>query len=298
MAQRRYMNHMVHPLANRIAQKMNGLGNEIVVLDLRGTGTAVEAEAARAIGRMPGLLFDQLMVVEDARETGHDARLTIFNIDGSRAEACGNGTRCVAAYFARSGFMGELLLEADTGLLHVRPEADGGFTVDMGAPRLGWADIPLGRAQDDTRRVALDPPVDGAPEVFSAVSMGNPHAVFFVKDAAGIDLARVGPAIERHPLFPARVNTGFAQILAPDRILLRVWERGAGATRACGSAACAAPVAAHRLGLAGRNVCVSLPGGDLRIQWRAEDGHVLMTGPAEWERAVRLDPALLPRDAA
>lgn len=294
---------MAHPLANRVAHKMNGLGNEIVVLDLRGTdlrGTDlrgadafVDADAARAVGRMPGLGFDQLMVLGDARDSGHAGRLRIFNIDGSRAEACGNGTRCVAAYLARCGEGGDLELESDTGLLHVRREPDGGFTVDMGAPRLDWAEIPL-RSAHDTNGVALDPPVAGAPATFSAVNMGNPHAVFFVSDAAAVDLGRVGPPVETHALFPARVNVGFAQILAPDRILLRVWERGAGATRACGSAACAALVAAARAGLTGRQATVTLPGGDLRIRWREADGHVLMTGPAEWEREVRLDPALLP----
>ena len=283
----------MHPLANRIAAKMNGLGNEIVVLDLRDGATRVRPDDARALGRMPGLLFDQLMVIEPAADAVHDGRLAIYNIDGSRAESCGNGTRCVAAFLAREEARPRYAFESDAGLLDVRRESDAAITVDMGAPRLGWADIPLARAAD-TADVALDPAVMGAPSRFVAVNMGNPHAIFFVPDAAAVDLATVGPLIEHHPLFPARVNASFAQRLDAGHILLRVWERGAGATRACGTAACATLVAAARTGVIGRRAVVSLPGGDLTIEWREADGHVLMTGPAEFEFARALDPALLP----
>jgi diaminopimelate epimerase len=286
-----------HPLAHRTAIKMNGLGNEIVVLDLRGRDDTVRAEDARAIGRIPGLAFDQLMVIGDAVQPDHAGRLSIFNIDGSRAESCGNGTRCVAAVLVRDRPAARLALESDAGLLDVVVHGGGRFTVDMGAPHFGWQDIPLAAPASDTRGVALVPPVGGAPETFAAVNMGNPHAVFFVADAAAIDLARLGPAIETHPLFPARVNVSFAQRLAPDHIRLRVWERGAGATKACGSAACATLVAAARAGLTGRSATVTLPGGDLSIEWREQDSHVLMTGPTEFEFETPLDPALLPLPA-
>lgn len=287
----------MHPLAHRIAAKMNGLGNEIVVLDLRDGSARVRADDARAIGRMPGFLFDQLMVIEPAHDAAHDGRLAIFNIDGSRAEACGNGTRCVAAFLARGGARAAYAFESDAGLLDVRCESDGAITVDMGAPRLDWATIPLAHPAE-TLRVALEPPVASAPEHFVAINMGNPHAVFFVEDAAAIDLACIGPKIEHHPLFPARVNVSFAQRLDAGHLLLRVWERGAGATRACGTAACATLVAAARTGVTGRHAVVTLPGGDLRIAWREADDHVLMTGPTEFEYERALDPALLPEPVA
>lgn len=283
----------MHPLANRIAAKMNGLGNEIVVLDLRDGAARLGSDDARAIGRMPGFLFDQLMVIEPPADAAHDGRLAIYNIDGSRAESCGNGTRCVAAFLAREETRPHYVLESDVGLLDVRRESDDAITVDMGAPRLDWAAIPLARAVD-TAAVVLDPAVAGAPSRFVAVNIGNPHAIFFVEDAAEVDLARVGPAIEHHPLFPARVNVSFAQRLGAEHILLRVWERGAGATRACGTAACATLVAAARTGVTGRRAVVSLPGGDLALEWREADGHVLLTGPAEFEFERALDPALLP----
>ena len=225
--------------------------------------------------------------------TSDDGRLAIYNIDGSRAESCGNGTRCVAAFLARGEARPRYVLESDAGLLEVRRDSNAEITVDMGAPRLDWAAIPLVRAAD-TAAVPLEPAVTGAPARFVAVNMGNPHAVFFVEDAGAIDLPTVGPLIEHHPLFPARVNASFAQRLDAERILLRVWERGAGATRACGTAACATLVAAARTGVTGRRAVVSLPGGDLTIEWRATDDHVLMTGPAEFEFERPLDPALLP----
>jgi diaminopimelate epimerase len=166
----------------------------------------------------------------------------------------------------------------------------------MGRPRLDWRAIPLAGEGDDTSRVALTPPIAGAPAIFSAVNMGNPHAVFFVADSEAIDLAALGAAIEHHPLFPERVNVSFAQVLAPDEILLRVWERGTGATRACGSAACATLVAAARAGLSAREARVRLPGGDLHIAWGADD-HVVMTGPVELEFETRLDASIFDEPA-
>ena len=287
-----------HPLAGRSVAKMNGAGNEIVVLDLRGADARVTPQDARAIGAAPGLRYDQLMVLHDAAASDAVAAMKIFNIDGSLSGACGNGTRCVAWTLMRDGGAGELLLDSDGGLLRVTRDGEFAFTVDMGTPKLGWREIPLAGDGWDTNHVALLPPVPGAPAEFSAVSMGNPHAVFFVDDAMAIDLGGLGRQIEHHPLFPERVNVSFAQVRARDSILLRVWERGAGATRACGTAACATAVAGARLGLTDRAALVSLPGGDLRIHWRASDDHVLMTGPVELEFETALDPAIFARETA
>lgn len=280
---------MAHPLDNHPILRMNGAGNEILVLDLRGLGHVLAPEEARAIAAAPGLRFDQLMALHDPREAGDDAYMRIYNIDGSLSGACGNGTRCVAYALAHEG-KERLSLATAAGRIETRREAETIFTVDMGRPRLHWREIPLAR-EADTRAVALDPPVDGAPSQFSAVSMGNPHAVFFVDDAEAVVLAELGATLERHPLFPERANISFAQIIARDDILLRVWERGTGATKACGSAACATLVAAARAGLTDRRARVRLPGGDLHIEWRADD-HVMMTGPVEFEFETRLTSQL------
>jgi diaminopimelate epimerase len=280
---------MAHPLDNRPILRMNGAGNEILVLDLRGLGHVLAPAEARAIAAAPGLRFDQLMALHDPRATGDDAFMRIYNIDGSLSGACGNGARCVAWALAREG-KERLRLETDAGRIETRREAETQFTVDMGRPRLDWRDIPLAH-EADTSAVTLAPAVAGAPAQFAAVSMGNPHAVFFVPDATAIALETLGPALEHHPLFPQRANISFAQILAPDDILLRVWERGTGATRACGSAACATLVAAARLRLSARRARLRLPGGDLLIDWRADD-HVAMTGPVEFEFETRLSARL------
>jgi diaminopimelate epimerase len=264
---------------------MNGAGNEIVVLDLRGGDAVLTADQARAIHNMEGLAFDQLMAVFDARAAGTAAFVRIFNNDGSEAEACGNGTRCVAWLLMRDGGDGALVVETPAGLLACRREGPLSFRVDMGAPRLGWRDIPLADAVADTRRVdlALVGVGDAELRVASVVSMGNPHAILWVRDLAAHDLAAAGPLLERHPMFPAKANISLAEIVARDQIRLRVWERGVGLTKACGSAACAALVAAVRDDLADRKARVSLPGGDLMIEWRQADDHVLMTGPVELE---------------
>ena len=281
---------MAHPLDHLPILRMNGAGNEILILDLRGSDHELAPQEARAIANAPGLRFDQLMALHRPRRPSDDAFMRIYNIDGSLSAACGNGARCVAYALGREG-KDALRLETDAGLIETRREADTVFTVDMGRPRLGWREIPLARAVEDTRAVALDPPVDGAPAHFSAASMGNPHAVFFVDDAMLVDLETLGPRIERHPLFPERVNVSFAQMLSRDDILLRVWERGTGATKACGSAACATLVAVARAGLGERAARLRLPGGDLSIEWRADD-HVLMTGPVEFEFETPLDPQI------
>ena len=264
---------------------MNGAGNEILVLDLRGLDHDLSPTEARAIAAQPDLRFDQLMVLLDPRAEGDDAFMRIFNVDGSLSGACGNGTRCVAWVLAREG-KSQLRLETAAGRIETRQEGETMFTVAMGVPRLHWRDIPLSHAVD-TVSVSLDPPVPGAPTTFSAVNMGNPHAIFFTADVVTVDLGKLGPAIENHPLFPNRVNVSFAQVHAPDDILLRVWERGAGATQACGTAACATLVAGVRAGLTGRRARLRLPGGELTIVWR-DDDHVTMTGPVEFEFETRL----------
>lgn len=286
-------------LAGRPFLKMNGIGNEIIVLDLRGGASAVAPGEARAIARGDGLAYDQLMVLSDPRTAGTEAYMTIFNNDGSLSGACGNGTRCVAWALMRDGARERLTLETQAGLLECRKAGPERFTVDMGPPRLAWREIPLAREVSDTRAVALDNPA--APGPFCAVNMGNPHAVFFVADARAIDLARVGPALEHDPMFPERANISMAEVVGaePDRarILLRVWERGAGITQACGSAACATLVAAARTGRTGRAADIELPGGVLFIEWRESDQHVLMTGDVELEFEGRFDAALF-KDAA
>jgi diaminopimelate epimerase len=287
------------PLAHRRFLKMNGLGNEIVVVDLRGTAARVRPEDTRAVAADPRSRFDQLMAVHDPVSLGTDAYLRIYNTDGSEASACGNGTRCVAAAMLDDPVMarpsdGHLVLETRAGLLPVSRIAVDTFTVDMGAPRLRWDEIPLRDPFPDTRAIGLRIKADGAPplDAPSAVNMGNPHAIFWVEDVAAYDLATIGPLLEMHPIFPDRANISLAAARSPERIDLRVWERGAGLTRACGSAACAALVGAARKGLTGREATVALPGGDLLIAWREADDHVLMTGPVELEREGILPPEL------
>lgn len=287
-------------LANRPAAKMNGLGNEIVVLDLRGTGAAVSAFEARAIYHGEGLAFDQLMVLHEPRSAGADAFMTIYNNDGSQAGACGNGTRCVAFILMRGTQRAKIVLETVSARLECWRRAETIFTVDMGRPRFAWNEIPLRDPFHDTRKIELqigpiDAPILHTP---SAVNMGNPHAIFWVEDIESYDLAKIGPLLENHPIFPERANISLARVISPEHIALKVWERGTGLTRACGSAACAALVAAARKGLTGRSATVTLPGGDLQIEWRESDGRVLMTGPVEFEFETRLDPHLFKDIAA
>lgn len=289
----------MNALAHRRFLKMNGLGNQITVLDLRGTRLKVGEAEARAIAAEPRARFDQLMVLHDARTPGTDAFIRIYNTDGSEAGACGNGTRCVAWAMLSDPQMGDsnrngLLLETKSGLLPASRIDDLVFTVDMGRPKLAWDEIPLADPFHDTSRFELqigpiDEPILHTP---CAVNMGNPHAVFFVEDPYAFNLEQIGPLLENHPIFPDRANIELAAVKAPDHIVLRVWERGAGITQACGSGACAALVAAVRRELSARKAVVSLPGGDLVIEWRASDDHVLMTGPVAFEWEGVLEPAL------
>jgi diaminopimelate epimerase len=280
-------------LAGRRVSRMNGAGNKILALDLRGGARLPTPAEARAIHRAPGLDYDQLMVLGDPRRAGTLAYVTIYNNDGSLSGACGNGTRCVADRLARETGAESLLVETAAGLIACERLGPTTYRVDMGAPRLGWNEIPLAHFVADTRNVEL--PLDGAPDFgpASVVNMGNPHAVFFVGDVAAIDLDRWGPRYETHPLFPEKANISFAEVKTRDRIALRVWERGVGATLACGSAGCATLVSAARLGLTDRAAAVDLPGGELVIEWREGDDRVLMTGPVEFEREVVLEADIL-----
>jgi diaminopimelate epimerase len=284
-----------HSLAGRPITRMNGAGNAIVVLDLRGSSFAPSPQDARAIHRAPGLAYDQMMALSDPKSDGTAAFVRIYNNDGTLAEACGNGTRCVADRLCRELGVERLELETEAGRIACERLAPWVYRVDMGAPRLAWDAIPLAQPVEDTRRVDLGWP-EGDPLAAlgpaSVVSMGNPHAVFFVPRLARVDAARWGARIEVHPMFPRKANVTFAEIDARDGVTARVCERGVGLTLACGSAACATLVAASRLGLMERKGTVRLPGGDLVIEWRASDDHVLMTGPVEFEGERLLDAAL------
>jgi diaminopimelate epimerase len=273
--------------------KMNGLGNEIVVIDMRGRSDRVTAAAAIALNGDPAMKFDQIMAIHDARTGGTDNYISIINSDGSPAQACGNGMRCVVQALAAETGRKDFLFETVAGILDAHEHSDGLISVDMGKPRFGWQEIPLAEEFRDTRMIELqvgpiDAPVLHSPSV---VSMGNPHAIFWVDDDVwSYALDRFGPMLENHPIFPERANISIAQVTAPDAMTIRTWERGAGLTKACGSAACAAAVCGARTRRTERNVTVTVPGGPLLIEWRDND-HVIMTGPAEWEFSGTLDPA-------
>jgi diaminopimelate epimerase len=283
-------------LAGQNFVKMNGLGNEIVVVDLRRqAGTVTSGEARAAAAENGGAPYDQLMVLHAARIPGTDAFVRIYNNDGSEAGACGNGMRCVVRRLFEKTGQTAVTFETRAGLLNCwQGPAPDLYTVDMGAPKFGWQDIPLAEEFRDTRYIELqvgpiDAPVLHSPSV---VSMGNPHAIFWVDDVNAYDLERFGPLLENHPIFPERANVTLAHVVDRDHITIRTWERGAGLTKACGSAACATAVAAARLKRANRTVEITLPGGKLSIEWRERDDHVLMTGTADFEYEGRFDPAL------
>ena len=269
-----------HPFA-----KMNGIGNDIVILDLRADSAPVTEEDARAIARKEAVPFDQLMALYPPRVAGTDAFVRIYNSDGSEAGACGNGMRCVVARDVKKTGKTDFVYETRAGLIPAHFQDERTITVDMGKPRFDWREIPLSEEFRDTRMIELqigpiDAPVLHSP---SAVSMGNPHAVFWVDDPYAYDLEKFGPLLENHPIFPERANISLAVVKEKDHIVMRTWERGAGLTKACGSAACAVAVSAARTKRTGRRVHVVLPGGSFKIEWRATDDHVLMTGPVQFE---------------
>lgn len=267
--------------------KMHGLGNDFVVVDARRQPFDVDTAATRALAdRHTGIGFDQLIVVEPAKDARADAFMGIRNADGGEVAACGNATRCVARLLFAEGRRDEVVIETAAGLLRARRAGGDRYTVDMGPARRDWREIPLAEPCDtDHLPLASGPLSDPV-----AVSMGNPHAVFFVADVNAIPLDQLGPTLEHDPLFPERANIGVAQIIDHGTLRLRVWERGVGITLACGTGACAAAVAAHRRGLTGRQVRVRVDGGDLDIVWRA-DGHVTMTGPTAISFTGRFDDA-------
>ena len=264
---------------------MNGLGNDFVVLDGRTQPLdALDSDAVRRIAdRQNGIGCDQLIAMLPSDSA--DLRLRIWNRDGIEVESCGNASRCVADLVLTENGQSQLSIETLGGLLTCIRRAPLLITVDMGVPRFGWQDIPLAEPFHDTRAIELqvgpiDKPVLHSPSV---INVGNPHCIFWVSSVDVVNLAAVGPMLEHHPMFPERANISLARVHARDHIELKVWERGAGLTRACGTAACAVAVAGARKRLTDRTVRVSLPGGDLTIEWRQGDDHILMTGPVVYE---------------
>ena len=263
--------------------KMHGAGNDFVVIDSRAGAAVTTPALARALGdRNRGVGFDQLAEIRPG-DTDADFTLDFWNADGSRAGACGNATRCVCDLVMAETGRGTATLRTARGTLHARRLPDGRVSVNMGPPQRLWHEIPLSRDVDP-----LHLPLDGDPV---ALGMGNPHCVFFVPDATAVDLATLGPRIEHDPLFPQRTNVEFASLTAPNRLRMRVWERGTGITLACGSGACATAVAAALRGLTGRQVTLDVDGGTLAVDWR-DDG-VWLTGPVAHVFEARLTPDFL-----
>ena len=285
-------------LSDHAFVKMNGLGNEIVVVDMRAGPGLIRAEDIRAAGG--AVRFDQMMVLSPPRTSGTDAVVRIYNCDGSEAGACGNGMRCVAALLHHETGRSQFYFETPAGLLACWAADGGQFTADLGRPRFAWQEIPLAEPFADTRAIELQIGPIEAPILFSpsVVNVGNPHALFWVDDVDAYDLGNIGPMLENHPIFPQRANISLVAIRSRTALRVRTWERGAGLTKACGSAACAAVVAAARSGRTGRTARASLPGGDLDIGWRESDDHVLMTGPAVLEWRGRFEPAVFAKAGA
>jgi diaminopimelate epimerase len=280
-------------------RKMNGLGNDFLIVDARASRVRPRPEVIRRLAdRTAGVGFDQLITIERA-DSGADAFMRIDNADGGEVEACGNGARCIAWLLMGESGRPAATIETRAGLLNARrgvvdrfmPNGTPVIAVDMGVPKFSWRDIPLAEEFRDTRAIELQiGPID-APVLHSpcVANIGNPHAIFWVEDVSAYDLARFGPLLENHPIFPERANISLAHVTAKDAITLKTWERGVGVTRACGSAACAALVCAARTGRTDRSAVVTVPGGQLRIEWDARD-HVWMTGPVELEFAGAFDP--------
>ncbi|SDM39059.1 diaminopimelate epimerase [Maricaulis salignorans] len=267
---------------------MNGAGNAFLLVDARGNPAPTRIAASRIREWARRWPFDQLLVLETSDRA--DVFMRIWNADGDEVGACGNGTRAAAWQMMVETGRHEMAIDTRAGVLLAGRKPGREVSVDMGVPRLDWRDIPLARPMDT---ISLDfrAEVDGVRiENPGAVNMGNPHAVFFVRDLEALPVAALGREVEFDPVFPERVNAGFAQIHDPEHIRLRVWERGAGLTPACGTGACAALVAAHRRGLAGRSARISADGGELFVEWRESDGHVILTGPVEDEGEIELEP--------
>lgn len=279
-------------LSNHTYLKMNGLGNSFVILDLRESKARVDEESARLIADpKTGPGCDQVISIED-RNGG--LFMGVWNADGSEVGACGNAARCVGWLLMEELGGDKIDFSTGGGALSAERIGDKRVAIDMGPPKFNWRDIPLAEQMDDTRFIdvklgPIDNPVLWGP---SAVNMGNPHCIFFVDDAEAQALDRFGPLVENHPLFPERANVSVAEVKSKHAIRLRVWERGAGITQACGTAACAALAAAHRRRLTARKATVTLDGGDLAIEWREDDDHIIMTGPVAFDGEGRLAASL------
>ncbi|WP_157039102.1 diaminopimelate epimerase [Pseudovibrio sp. JE062] len=274
--------------------KMNGLGNDFVVFDSREKKIVLTPAQIATIGdREKGIGFDQMITVEPASSDAY-AFMRIHNRDGSEVDACGNATRCIGRLLMGEAGTPSVTIQTNAGLLIAHAsDSETLVSVDMGRPRLEWDQIPLAEEFADTRAIELqigpiDAPVLHSPSV---VNVGNPHAIFWVDDIEAHDLERFGPLLECHPMFPEKANISLAQIIGENEIRLKVWERGVGLTRACGTAACATGVAAARTGRAARKCTVHLPGGPLGIEWREDNDHIMMTGETaiEFEGELNLD---------
>jgi len=274
-------------------RKMNGIGNDFVVLDARTQKIAITPQAAQRIAdRSSGIGCDTVVVLEPSNKA--ELLMRFYNADGSESASCGNASRCIAWLVNQESGVTDPTLETKAGVLKTSVHPDGTVTVDMGRPKFRWDEIPLSEPFHDTKKIELqigpiDKPVLHSPSV---VNVGNPHCIFWVDDVNAHRLDRFGPILENHPRFPERANISLAQITSPASMILRVWERGVGLTKACGTGACAATVCAARKNLTERAVTVSLPGGNLHVDWRADD-HMWMTGPAQLDFEGTLDPALL-----
>jgi len=276
-------------MSEMIFTKMHGLGNDFVVLDARVHAISLDAQKAKSIAdRRLGIGCDQILIIEPATIEGADMFMRIFNADGSEVDACGNGARCVAALVMAETGAENIRVQTNAGILEGMAGEDVMVAVDMGPANLDWQAIPLAGEADT---LALDLSLGGLSGPV-AVNVGNPHAVYFVDDAAAVQLEDLGPQIETHAMFPERTNVGIAQLLADGSIRLRVWERGVGITRACGTGACATLVAASRRKLTERNATIILDGGALDIAWR-DDNHVIMTGPVATVFTGTINPSLL-----
>jgi len=269
--------------------KMHGLGNDFVIIDGRVNPVEIGAAATRRIAdRRTGVGCDQLIMLGAPGNADAQAFMTIRNADGGQSAACGNATRCVAALLMNETGTDQAVIETEAGIL-VGEGAPEGITVDMDVPGMDWRDIPLADDHDTLHLPLRSGPITDP----AACSMGNPHATFFVDDVDGIEIATIGPGLENDPIFPERANIGFAQVIAADRIRLRVWERSAGLTSACATGSCAAVVNGVRRGLSGRRVTCILDGGELIVEWRESDNHVLMTGPIAVAFTGTIAPSLL-----
>jgi diaminopimelate epimerase len=275
-------------------RKMNGLGNDFVVLDRRVADFTMDEAKARAIAdRETGIGCDQVIVLEGSDVA--DVRMRIWNNEGFEVESCGNASRCIADMLFKEKKAETATIDTKGGFLTARKAGDGLVTVDNGMPRFGWKDIPLSEEFADTRHIELsvgplDKPLIHSPSV---VNVGNPHCIFWVNDLDVVDLAKVGPMLEHHHLFPERANITLAKVNARDHVEIKVWERGAGLTKACGTAACAVMAAGARIKIIDRKCRVTLPGGDLFMEWREADDHILMTGPVAHDFDGVLPPGIL-----